>query len=180
MKKIIALGSSKRVGKDLAAMLIYQELKIQYPNLRVTVAAFADKLYEICNILYGTGDKKYYEKHPEKKEEMLPIGLTFRNTLIKLGNTIVENVYEHTWIDPVLNIDCDVLVITDVRYMRELKALRNYAEPENLRLIKIIRGDCTDDLLTCPDYWDYIIENNGTKRALNDELVSVLKEFIHD
>src|SRR5687767_14030894 len=101
MKKIVAFGHNKNVGKDEIIKFLIDILRPQMRAQRIVRRGFADKLYEACHIIYGWAGfktREYYAAHPSSKNDMLLTGMTVRDTLIKVGNK-VRDVYGDTWIE---------------------------------------------------------------------------------
>lgn len=133
--KIIGLGHYSRTGKDTFANTLIGMLRIMNPELRVQRGSFAYKLKQIAFELYhwaGVMPPEYYEtpegeiartvRLPLLASDIFPEGPTPVELWINLGtNAFRDNVYPHTWRDYLLKgtQDCDVLVVTDCRFLNE-------------------------------------------------------------
>lgn len=127
--QILGLGHYSRTGKDTFAK--YLKAIGAESGLRVELRAFAQKLKQICHDLYGWAglrEAAFYET-PEGapyRDQVLPsLGMTPVDIWVKAGMAMRE-VYPDTWIDCVLRAppECDLLVITDVRFPNEAEAIR--------------------------------------------------------
>ena len=116
--KVIGLGCTAQVGKDTAAE--YWEEK--YPG-KVKRVGFADKLKQICMLLFGLSYEQCYGPK-EVKEAIDPrYGKTPREIMQGVGEKMRE-IYPDIWVDTVFyttipewqkeGFDC--FVVSDVRY----------------------------------------------------------------
>lgn len=172
---VLCLGHRKQQGKDTAARNLAVELQMRYPQMRILVNSLANPLYKICRILdpeFQT--KSFYDKRGELKEVKMSSGYTPRELLINVGQGIKKSTDSNIWVRSVLNVDCDFLIIPDLRYLEEAIALPG-------KKVRITRSEVTsdeadDNLL---DYnWDHEILNNGTIRDMSRQLLDyVLREY---
>ena len=189
--KIIALGHRKRVGKDVAADYFVQLIQKANPKLIVKHKSFAEPLKMLSYHLYGWAGLKtgeyYNELNATEREQVLPeIGKSPRQIWIEVGLKMRE-IYEATWIDLLLqNADCDVCVISDLRFPNEFDKTRQLKG----LVIKIERpgsiqsNDGADNALASEHDWDYIIKNQGDladyyqvlKRFYDETLTEYIKE----
>jgi len=184
MTKIIGIGYKKGVGKNTLAKFMSTYIRCTWPDIKIKEISFAAKLKDVAYQLYSWAGLKrgvFYELKREEKEKVLPkIGLSPRDIWIGVGNKLRE-VYSATWIDYALkNIKADVIIITDVRFENEAKAIQ---EARGI-LIKINRPDIpkgTDPAEISLDSWtDWhrIIYNNGTLQDLNNQAEILANEII--
>ncbi len=170
--KIVGLAHKKGVGKNTLSKFIITYLRCESPGLNVKEVSFAAKLKDVAFQLYGWAGLQraiYYEIHREQKEIVLPpIKKSPRQIWIEIGNKFRE-VYERTWVDFALRgVKADVLIITDVRFPNEAKAIKDMGG----QLIKINRpnmpqgGDPAEVDLDNWNDWDQIVDNNGTLQEL--------------
>ena len=182
--KLIGLAYKKGVGKDTLGGFMQTQLRCEHPGMKVKHVSFAAKLKDICFQLYGWAGLErgvYYESHRELKEVVLPlIEISPRQIWIEVGNYL-RKVYEATWIDYALHsVKADVIIITDVRFQNEALAIK--AAGGNL--IRIDRAGIpqgTDPAETELDRWlawDYLLDNNGTLRELNEEGIKLLAKIM--
>lgn len=182
MRQVIAFGHRRRVGKDTAATYLSSQLR-RTTQKHVVLRSFARKLKEVCHDLYGWAgleNAEFYER-PEndgKREEILPaIGKSPREIWINFGTLVARNVHGGTWCDWMLKskggtLDCDVLIITDLRFPNEVEAVRQVGGV----LVKVTRDsveqtdDVADGALKDFDDWDYVIHNND---SINDLFAKV-------
>ena len=178
--KIIGFGHRSRVGKDTCTRLA-KEILETHAKL-VEHKSFAGVLKDTCHRLYGWAgvqEPLFYERLPAYRSHVLPkIGKTVVELWIEVGNKLRE-VYPDTWVSPVFGIeDCqpDVLLISDVRYLNEIKAIRERGGV----CIKVTRESAprldspTDNALEGYKQWDAVIENEGTERDLVDKVKALL------
>ena len=182
-KLIIGLGHMRNVGKDVAKNVIYQTFvdarKHGGRNPTVHSGAFAEALYETCENLYGWAgmqSKAFYDTDEgrEVKEVVLPlVGKSPRKLLIDLGMAVRENVCEETWLKRGLNVGCDVLILSDMRFPNEAQAIR---EADGV-LIKITRpslggfnlpADDPDVQVVGWNDWDFHIVNQDTLEGFEE------------
>ena len=130
---IIGLGHTSRTGKDTFANALIDILREMNPKLRVGRKSFASKLKEITHGLYawaGLESEDYYNNPAteHEREVVLPkLGMTPLDIWVKFGTMAVrEQVYDRTWVDYLLKTDhgLDVIIIPDVRFANEVKAIR--------------------------------------------------------
>jgi hypothetical protein len=152
-------------------------------NVKSCRASFADKLKDVAFQLYGwAGLKKgiYYETHYKEKEKVLPeLRLSPRDIWIQMGNKMRE-IYADTWIDFVLKgVDCDVIIITDLRFRNEAKKLlERGATLVQIHRPGVLRGtDPAEVDLINWGHWDYIINNNGRLTDLNSKIKDVAEDL---
>ncbi len=182
--RLVGLGCTAQVGKDTAA----EYLEKKYPG-RVKRVGFADKLKEICMLLYGLSYEQCYGPK-EIKEAIDPrYGLSPRAIMQGVGQKMRE-VYPDIWIDTVFNTTIpefekegyDCFVISDVRYPNEgdkilaaggtlVKVLRAHAGVE-------VGADHSSET-SMQDYrdFDFIIDNNGTFEEYFGKLDKLMEEI---
>ena len=182
--KVIALGHRRFVGKDTLARFIINHLRINHADLSIQKIAFADELKRIAHEVFrlqGLQAKSYYDDDPNKKEEIIPqLGISARDLWIKYGNQMREY-HNDIWVELALdNIYAKVVIITDLRYPNEAKALKELGAV----LIRIDRpsipksDDVADTALDDYEDWDYIIENNDNLTVLHDRINAIVNEII--
>src|SRR6267142_1490212 len=127
--KILAVGHRSRQGKDAVAKFLQTELKCtnRYKDIRRIPIAYSLKVTTAT--LYGWAGMRqpeHYENHPEDRYKPLPyINKTPVEIWIDFGTLVGRNVYEHTWIDYLLNsTSCDLLLIPDLRFPDEATAIK--------------------------------------------------------
>jgi len=182
--KIIGMGCTAQVGKDTAAE--YWEEK--YPG-KVKRVGFADKLKEVCILLFGLSHEQCYGSK-EIKETIDPrYGMSPREILQKVGEGM-RKIYPDIWIDTVfyttiptyLESGFDCFVVSDVRYPNE----GDKVHKEGGTLIKILRdaggvevGSEHSSETAMRDYkdFDFIIKNNGTFNEYYEKLDKLMEEI---
>jgi hypothetical protein len=190
LANIIAFGHRRRMGKDNSVSFCSRILRTQWQWEKpadIRTASFAKALKDFCYQAYGWAGLmlgEYYEMsdNAHLKETILPIiGKSPRDIWIEVGNHLRE-VYAYTWIDLVLNTNkqCDVLLISDLRYPNEAERIK----ASGGTLIKINRpgveyhNDVADTALADFNQWDHIIDNDGSLNDLNQKLKDLLKVIL--
>lgn len=183
MKKIVAFGHQKNVGKDEVVKFLIDILRPDMRAKRIVRRGFADKLYDACHIMYGWAgfkSREYYSHNPSGKNDKLLTGLTVRETLIKVGNK-VRDVYPDTWIEANLRDDgYDLLFVTDLRYPNEFNRIKELGGI----CIKIVRPglpeptDEADTALNGHTGWDLTVHNNSDLGGLWKHAEVIAKEYI--
>jgi len=182
--KVIGLGCTAQVGKDTAAE--YWEKK--YPGI-VKRVGFADKLKEVCMLLFGLSHEQCYGSK-EIKEAVDPrYGLSPRAILQGVGQKMRE-VYPDIWVDTVFNTTIpelqkaayDCFVVSDVRYPNE----GDKVHQEGGTLIKVLRDAGGVDVgadhsseTAMRDYtdFDFIIDNNGSFEEYFETLDKLMEQI---
>lgn len=142
---IIGLGHYSRTGKDTFANALVDSIQEMCPKLKVGRRSFATKLKQVTSELYGWAglrDEAFYNDPVNEylRDVKLPaLGLTPVEVWVQFGTPAIrEQVYDLTWVDYLLKTDhgLDVLVIPDVRFPNEIKAIRDHGG----HLIKVVRA----------------------------------------
>lgn len=178
--KIIGLGHYSRTGKDTFADSLAKDIRIRSSgDTKVKKIPFAWKLKDICHQLYswdGLREAEFYdtEEGAPYRDILLPtIGKTPVEVWIAMGTPAVrENVYQATWIDYLLKtaLGLDVLIIPDVRFPNEVKAIRELGGT----IIKVVRpgygprDTVADKALLGFTGWDYVIGSSGKIAELHE------------
>jgi len=115
--KILALSANARVGKDT----FFKALKLVYPELKIKRFAFADAVKDdLAEEIKDTYGFSVYTQDSEQKKQIRP-RLIEHGEGSKIANPTI-------WVDKVFNSiaesDCDLAVITDIRYPIELEHTR--------------------------------------------------------
>ena len=188
---IVGFGHRRRVGKDTLAGMVRDELN--RVGIRVYRDAFAWKLKDMARKLFdyaGLGPADLYEREPERREMVLPaLGKTPREIWIEFGNSM-RVIAPDVWIRNVLDNPGysagSVVLISDVRYLNEVEAIR---ERGGL-LVKVTRAeipesnDVADSALAAmpDDEWDYQIPNDRDLphlASMANWLTNAIRERLH-
>jgi len=182
--KVIGLGCTAQVGKDTAAE--YWEKK--FPG-RVKRVAFADKLKQVCMLLFDLSYEQCYGSK-EIKEAIDPRwGMSPREILQKVGEGM-RKIYPDIWVDTVFYTTIpdhekdgyDFFVISDVRYPNE----GDKVHKEDGTLIKVLRdaggvevGADHSSETAMKDYtnFDFIIDNNGSFEEYFETLDKLMEQI---
>lgn len=183
--KIIGIGHYSRTGKDTFANALVKNLKHHRPELRITRTGFARKLKEIAFELYhwaGVMPPEFYEtaegevarnvRLPQLASDIFPDGPTPVELWINLGTDAMrDNVYPHTWRDYLLKgtTDCDVLIITDTRFLNEAMPIKELDGVliRMLRLGKGPRDSRADYELLRWRGWNYSLACDSMQQIVN-------------
>ena len=177
--KIIALGHKRKVGKNKTAELLHSNLRSKGSTLNIQTLSFAYKLKKVCQDLFGLESPEYYERYPEQKEKVIPrLGRSPRDIYIEFGND-ARKIDNHVWINYVMNQDCDLLLITDLRYPNEAQAVHD----KGGYCIKINRDvpesdDVADNALNDYDHWDVVLDNRADMKQLYSLIEKVLVPLV--
>ena len=156
---IIGISGKKGSGKDTFATFLEDKLVTKY-NLKVVHKAFADDLKKCCAILSGQFDWVFYDQDKKDKKAGL-LNITNRELMQKFGD-LTRQLDPDIWIKLALNLDFksepDILIITDVRYKNEAKAIKD--KGGILIRIKSNRSveDCHISETDLDDYTDFDLE----------------------
>jgi len=183
---IIGFGHRRRTGKDAVAGLVRDRLRAAGAN--VFRDAFAWNLKQVTRMMFryvGLADDTVYEDCPDLREKKMPgIEMSPRDLWIAVGNKIRE-IAPDVWIRGVLDnpayVSGSVLLISDVRYPNEVKAIRDRGGA----VIKVVRpgipesADIADSALAGmkTGAWDRVVLNDGDLDAL-DRKAGFLAEWI--
>lgn len=184
---LLAFAGKMYTGKDTAAN-IWVSRYAKYlrdinavsttPTRDYARIAFADGIKSICKQLFNLTNEDV--NTPEgKKKSILLYNKTVRELLQGVGEGLRQSISPNIWvystmqkIDTILQIEACHILVTDVRYINELNALKS----RGFTLIKMVRNtgvvdnhpseqDLKDEL------FDYVIDNNGTMEELEQKLL---------
>ena len=117
---IIGISGKKGSGKDTFASLLANEL------LKVKLKAFADNLKKCCAIISNQHEWNFYSQDCKNKKAGF-LSMTNRELMQKFGD-LTRQIDSDIWIKLALdinNVNTDVLIITDVRFKNEAKAIKD-------------------------------------------------------
>lgn len=183
MNVIIGLGHRSRVGKDTAALHIW-EWCIE-KRIECHINSFAAPLKHICHQAFshlGMMSGAYYEEHQDKKFEILPkLGMSPVESYIKVGEKGRE-VHPDFWIGqwksslPPENDQLRIIVVKDTRFGNEVSAIK---DNPNHRLVYVrnsrakLRNSLADTDLLNQHWYTHTLENEGTY----DEFRTTVRDF---
>ena len=173
MQKVIAITGLKGSGKDTIASII-----CKYDSTFKTIA-FADKLKDVCAILFNWDRKMLSGRFPESREwreqvdpfwsKELGIEFTPRKALTTVGTDLIRGtVLSHIWDIAVKKEILDHpdinYIITDCRFANELYMIKSLSGI----VIQVERGNK-------PDWWTIAENYNLGKLGVNEpeELKSI-------
>jgi hypothetical protein len=174
--KIIGISGRKQSGKSTSGDYLFQLFKTLYPNKKVKLYAFADRLkQDICiNILgllhnqcYGTDDQKNTITNICWQGK----NLTAREVMEVVGTDIFRGLKVDVWTSSTLSLinkeKPDLAIVTDVRFPDEVSSIKE----ENGLVIRLTRNpfnsnNYIENALDIKNYnwsnFDYIIDNKDS------------------
>ena len=182
--RIIGFGHRKRVGKDTAAKFALSMLRIDHGKLKTGRLSFGDQLKDLSHRAFAWGGLEtatYYHNHPEEIEVILPaIGKSPRQIWDEMGLT-GRNIHPNIWVNMAAHCaDGDLLISPDVRFPTEIDLIRKFGG----LVIRVDRPDAikvntaVDTALADFDEWDFVINNNGTLRELNQKVLAIVRHYV--
>lgn len=176
---IIGVCGKKFSGKSTVARLLHNATGYE-------VVSFANKLKDVCCVLSGC-TREDLEDYDFKENELVPDYLrpyclnaekpTFRAFLQHFGSEVMRGINDNIWIDCTLSNCGSDVIVSDVRFPNEAKAVK----ARGGIVIKVVREGCGGDS-HCSEVSideivpDIIIENNSDLKALQGN-VSALVEL---
>lgn len=191
---IIAISGKAQSGKTTSKDIIKKIITKNYPDYKVVILPFAQKLKDIAEDLFGwDGDKNLYYKETVVFNTSSPDTVTHeliedqgRQLLINLGKKMRE-IRSAVWADYVAkqiisDIKNDtahkkIYIIDDLRFKNEIKSLERFGTKlitlrinrrEQLTINDISEIDL-DDFIN----WNYYINNNFDINTLEEQLTPV-------
>jgi hypothetical protein len=186
VRKIVAVGHHKEVGKDTFVRLCINFLRPELRGKRLVRRGFADKVYHFCHAVYGWAgfrDIAFYQDNPKAKSEVLiPLGKTVREVLIDVGQHM-RKYDDSIWLHANLKTpDFDVLFINDIRFPTEFSGCLAHEAV----MVKLTRPNLPvpkDEADTALDHypdsaWHKVYQNNGDLNDLSQHAEAFCKEYI--
>lgn len=180
---IIGISGHKFSGKSTVARLLSEATGYE-------VRSFADKLKDVCCVLSGC-TREDLENYDFKENKLVPEYLkpyclnaqkpTFRAFLQHFGTDIMRSFSDNIWIDSTLGNDSDNVIVSDVRFLNEAKAIKDRGGI----VIKVVRGGVVasdkhqSETLIDDIQADYTLFNNTTLEELAEYieiLATILKK----
>jgi len=136
-KKLIAFSGVARVGKNSFANSLQETLKDFAPNLKVQQFSFAESLrQELFHFINDNFNIDVFTEDEEEKAIIRPI-------LIAYGNAKRAQTNNQYWIEKlhkrIERSDCDIAIITDLRYAENEKDELGWFKEQNGKLFHIKR-----------------------------------------
>ena len=166
MQKIIAITGLKGSGKDTIANII-----CKYDNSFKTIA-FADKLKDICAVMFNWNREMLSGRFPESREwrekpdpfwsNELGLEFTPRKALTTVGTDLIRGtILAHIWDIAVKKEILDNpninYVITDCRFANEISVIKNL----NGHIVQVNRGEL-------PSWYQIAIDYNLGKFGIDE------------
>lgn len=187
MKKVIKIGGYARCGKDTSAEIMKGLL--EQAGLKVEIIAYADELKEIASQTLGISVKQLDELKNEGHYIVSDsVTLSIRAYLINLSTSLKERYGEDFLCKEtnrrILESKADVILIPDWRFPYEhikaddIKVYEVLVQNMNVNRIPDINYIARRNKLS----FDYIINNNGDKYDLQDDIIRFLwrKQIIYE
>lgn len=176
---IIGLSGKAGSGKDTVADIIRANTSLETKTL-----AFGDAVKHITGEILEI-DRETIERY--KREDIPVSGFPIRVWLQKIGTLFREKVSYDYWISYVLdpaqatfgNWDNKLIIITDVRYLNEANAIKNWGG-KIIRVNRDVEEKSSHASETELDNYkfDYIIDNNSNIIQLRENVLNTLKEIL--
>ncbi len=176
MKGLIGLGHKKRHGKStVAEYLAYNYDWGEY--------AFATAVKNTTDSAF-----KFPAEYKFNKELLYtPLNMSYREALQKVGESFRASFGEDIWIK---NLEIGIqdvrkfynVVISDVRYLNEAEWVKNQGGILiNIVNPRLLSSDKHISEISLDSYkWDYVILNNGSKRALLHKIDNLVTEIFNE
>lgn len=183
--KIIGFGHRKRVGKDTAVKFAMSYLT-QNTKLRCCRCSFGDQVKIIAEQMFAWGGLKdgiYYENHPHLKDALIPeIAKSAREIWIDLGH-MGRSIHRKVWLNMAihgLSKTMDVVFLPDLRDPVETDFVESM-DGWNVRIDRAAAphsDDPVDSALKNYTGWRKVLDNNGTMRDFNMQIVRLMEEIL--
>ena len=189
---LLAFAGKMYTGKDTSAD-IWVKRYIEYSKYMNSLdlpvrgyqrLAFADGIKQVCKTVFNLTDDDV--NTPNGKKQIVGIyGKTVRELLQGIGEGLRQSISPNIWvtramsiIDNTLNFTDKNIVVTDVRYINELSALK----ARGFTMVKLVRDTGIEDNHPSEkdlkdSHFDYIIENNGSLVDLEIKLVNTIPDY---
>ena len=177
--RVIAVCGMRRSGKDTIAKCI-EEL-CEYKHVKISA-----RLKQMCNLLFGFTAEQMEESIKDVVDER--IGITPRKAMQFVGTEMMQykiqellpSVGRSFWIDALLQQERDPIVISDMRFLHEARAIRKMWGSD-AKIIKVTRqgdGGAACDHISEKEWMeikeDVLLVNDKSI----DDLVSQVKQLI--
>lgn len=200
MPVLVALSGKAGSGKDTIADFMEENLK----GYTVKRIAFADLLKRVCSIMFHVPLEWFYDRD-KKDTEITHWGLTPRELAIYFGTDLVRNhlyetVLKHSrykrvrdlakrfsyWIiaiEPEFE-DADVVIVTDMRFLDELKYVLEHKKHLAIRLYREVRDvhaiqhESETALDNVEELFDFVVSNDGTLYDLEEKAKQIANDIL--
>jgi hypothetical protein len=191
----ISLTGKANSGKNLTAELLANELNLGREGVGYCFMAFADPIKEIAQIAFPNMPKEWLYGPSGHRNEIIPgafkdgIPLTVRQLLIDIGNDFGRRYNPNIWINVFgfrFNACSDsslkAIIVPDGRFISELE----YLKSKGFYRIRILRNSYTkindisetDQDGIFDNEFDFVIDNNGTKEQLEDQVKVIVSDLL--
>ena len=187
---LIAITGKQNSGKNTTGKLLAKKLGDETKFI-----AFADPIKKIAEQAFPNLPKKWLYGPSKFRSQVIPgafkngVPLTVRQMLMDIGNDFGRRYNDLIWIDNLeirfqqtLLKQPSAIIITDTRFRTEfdrlqalgfyqVRILRSYNGPINTDVSEINQDGIQDD------EFDAVIDNNGTKQQLRDQVNSIVVQI---
>lgn len=189
---LIALTGKQNSGKNTTAKLLAQSLDVKTKFL-----AFADPIKKIAEQAFPNLPKKWLYGPSKFRSQVIPgafkngMPLTVRQLLMDIGNDFGRAYHPEIWVDNFENRllklwqgknPPSAIVLTDCRFRVEFDRLQLF-EFYQIRIKRANPGPQNTDISETnqdgiqDDEFDAVIDNNGTKQQLQDQVSSIVAQI---
>lgn len=188
----IAIAGKANTGKNSLSRILVKEMKKNNQSLKHKYMAFADPIKEMSKIMYPNIPHNHLYGKSTLRNEVIPnsfkdgVPLTVRQLLIDIGTGLGRSYNSNIWIENINNNiksikNCDVVIISDLRFKDELEFLKT----SGFTIIKLYRknkneinhiSESGQDLISDDEY-DFIIDNNGSIKDLKNNAIKIIEKL---
>lgn len=170
---LIGISGKIGAGKTTAAHLLQEE------DSRYTIHSFANLMKVWVTIATGIGNLN--DQQQKKRQIEWLGGMTVRELLQKLGNSVRNNIDPNFWVNALLKnyTPNQLWIIDDVRYLNEAQAIKLLGGHLIRLNIPTIREDEHISETQLDDYpgFDFVYKNTGTIGDLKTAIINGIKDW---
>lgn len=174
--KVFCVCGKARSGKDTTASII-KEI-VERKGHKVLVTHYADLVKYVC--------RTYFDWNGEKD-------VAGRTLLQYVGTDIVRSKIQDYWVDFIIDIlqffkdKWEYVIIPDLRFQNEISKMREVLTDSEIYCLKVARSGADSSLTEEQRHhkseveldsikYDYLLDNNGSLKELEDKIKAVLSE----
>ena len=190
---LIAITGKQNTGKNTAAKLLAKGLDVP----KIKFMAFADPIKKIAEQTFPKLPKKWLYGPSKFRNQIIPgaskngIPLTVRQFLQDVGNDFGRKYNDNIWVDNFENRliqlqqstnPPDAIILTDCRFRSEYERLQLF-EFYQIRILRANGGPTSTNISETNqdsiqnDEFDAIIDNNGTKQQLQEQVDQIIAQI---
>jgi hypothetical protein len=192
LKYKIALVGKANSGKNTVANILGSNLS-QYDRRNLSIA-FADPIKDIILMMFPEAEKEYLFGPSHLRSNIIPNAyknnkpLTYRQCLIDIGE-LARSYNPNIWINKLGEkiskfenfIECEgpeTVIVSDVRRINEAAFLKEkeffFIKIKRELSLKLNHSTETDQDEIKENYFDYIIDNNGSIENLKENIINII------